>query len=195
MKSILDTNPVLKEKTVALHNFIDTAYTDGDRPEDYVLYFGRFSHEKGINTLLNAKDVNIVCAGSGALENEINEAPHLTNVGFKSGDELHELISGALCTVFPGICYENCPFSVMESISLGTPVIASSIGGVPELIDDGVTGILVEPGNPEKLSQAVKSLLGDREKATEMSKACLKKHFDSVEEYAQKLLKIYANKE
>jgi starch synthase len=66
---------------------------------------------------------------------------------------------------------------------------------VPELIDDGVTGILVEPGEPEKLSQAVKSLLADREKAAQMSKACLEKHFDSLGEYAEKLLKIYANKE
>lgn len=120
------------------------------------------------------------------MEEEVNAAPNLTNIGFKTGAELEQLIRGAKCTVYPSIWYENCPFSVMESIMYGTPVVASDIGGIPELIDDGKTGFLFEAGNTEKMTEAI-----NRIDSKLMSQHCLDKNFDTVEAYCTKLTAIY----
>ncbi|MGN0528809.1 MAG: glycosyltransferase family 4 protein [Eubacterium sp.] len=191
MKSKMDTNPLFAGKTVAMHNFIDSVDKKETEKEDYVLYFGRYAEEKGIETIIDAKGVSFVCAGSGDMEEQINAQPHIKNVGFKTGNELEDLIRKAKCSVYPSTWYENCPFSVMESIMYGTPVVGADIGGIPELIDDGVTGVLFESSNAEALEKAVKSITENDEKARQMSKNCLNAHFDTVEEYCEKLLKIY----
>ncbi len=191
MKSKMDTNPLFAKKTVAMHNFIDTVDKKEVEKEDYVLYFGRYAEEKGIETIIDTKGVNFVCAGSGDMEAQINAQPHIKNLGFKTGSELEDLIRKAKCSVYPSTWYENCPFSVMESIMYGTPVVGANIGGIPELIDDGVTGVLFESSNSEALEKAVKSITENDEKARQMSKSCLNAHFDTVEEYCEKLLKIY----
>lgn len=191
MKSKMDTNPLFANKTVAMHNFIDTVDFKPSEKGDYVLYFGRYSKEKGIETIIGAKDIDFVCAGSGDCEDEINNAANIKNVGFKSGDELINLISRAKCTVYPSVWYENCPFSVMESIMYGTPVVAANIGGIPELIDDGKTGYLFESGNTADFESKIKLILNDGAKADEMAQNCVKTKFDTVETYCEKLIKIY----
>lgn len=189
MKAKLDTNPIFRQKTVTLHNFTERAEKKTVEKEGYILYFGRYAYEKGINTLLEAKNIKFICAGSGPLEDKIHSSENMTDVGFKTGEELEMLIRKARCTVYPSICYENCPFSLLESIMFGTPVVASKIGGIPELVDDGKTGILIEPDNASALESAIKNITDDE--ARRMSASCLEKSFDTVEEYAQKLLKIY----
>lgn len=186
IKTKLDTNPLFKNKTVTLHNFIDSVDKKPTEKKDYILYFGRFSKEKGIETLIRAKNINFICAGSGPLEEQVNAAPNLTNVGFKTGAELEQLIREAKLSVFPSVCYENCPFSVMESIMYGTPVVASAIGGIPELVDDGKTGFLFEAGNAEKMIEAINKI-----DSSTMSQYCLDKDFDTVETYCTKLMAIY----
>lgn len=186
IKTKLDTNPLFKNKTVTLHNFIDSVDKKQTEKKDYILYFGRFSKEKGIETLIRAKNINFICAGSGPLEEQVNAAPNLTNVGFKTGAELEQLIREAKLSVFPSVCYENCPFSVMESIMYGTPVVASAIGGIPELVDDGKTGFLFEAGNAEKMIEAINKI-----DSSTMSQYCLDKDFDTVETYCTKLMAIY----
>lgn len=186
IKTKLDTNPLFKNKTVTLHNFIDSVDKKQTEKKDYILYFGRFSKEKGIETLIRAKNINFICAGSGPLAEQVNAAPNLTNVGFKTGAELEQLIREAKLSVFPSVCYENCPFSVMESIMYGTPVVASAIGGIPELVDDGKTGFLFEAGNAEKMIEAINKI-----DSSTMSQYCLDKDFDTVETYCTKLMAIY----
>lgn len=186
IKTKLDTNPLFKNKTVTLHNFIDSVDKKQTEKKDYILYFGRFSKEKGIETLIRAKNINFICAGAGPLEEQVNAAPNLTNVGFKTGAELEQLIREAKLSVFPSVCYENCPFSVMESIMYGTPVVASAIGGIPELVDDGKTGFLFEAGNAEKMIEAINKI-----DSSTMSQYCLDKDFDTVETYCTKLMAIY----
>lgn len=189
MKNMLDTNPVFKNKTVTLHNFIDKIEPKKSEKENYVLYFGRFAQEKGIETLIGAKNKDFICAGSGPIEDKVDSAPNLKNIGFKSGKELEELIRKAKCTVYPSIWYENCPFSIMESIMYQTPVIASNIGGIPELIDDGKTGYLIPPSNSEALEEAIDKL--DDATLKYMVKNCAEKEFDTVETYTKKLIEIY----
>lgn len=195
MKSKMDTNPLFAPKTVAVHNFIDKAEPIKAEKKDYVLYFGRFSEEKGIGTLLEVcrslPDIKFVFAGSGALENEIDSVPNAENVGFKSGAELGKLISEAKLSVYPSQWYENCPFSVMESQMYLTPVLGSDIGGIPELIRQGVTGELFESGNAVDLRSKLETLANDSEKLKKMSENCENISFDTVYEYSKKLMKIY----
>ena len=191
MKNKLDTNPVFKNKTIAMHNFIEQKRIDDTAKEDYVLYFGRLSKEKGIDTLLDCTDIKLVVAGTGPLEDYVTSKENVKYVGFKTGDELASLISKAKATVYPSVWYENCPFSVMESIMYGTPVVASDIGGIPELIDNGKTGILVEPNNASQLEKAIKQICENNDRAAQMSKACLEYKFDTVDEYCGKLIEIY----
>lgn len=192
MKKKLDTNPVFRNKTIAIHNFIDKIETPECEKGNYVLYFGRLSNEKGIHTILNSKNIKFIIAGSGPLEEEVKKTENVEYVGFKTGDELKELIAKARLTVYPSIWYENCPFSVMESIMYGTPVVASSIGGIPELIVNGKTGILFSAGNTAEFENAIKEIAENDDKAESMSKACLEYKFDTVDEYMQKLLQIYS---
>ena len=155
MKSKLDTNPLLAEKTVVMHNFIDRAEYMSTEKKDYVLYLGRFSEEKGIRTLTEAAKklpgIRFVFAGAGPLAECFSGIPNISNAGFVTGEEKDRLIREAALTVTPSECYENCPFSVMESITQGTPALGADIGGIPELIEEGVTGELFRAGDAEDL--------------------------------------------
>lgn len=188
MKNKMDTNPLFKSKTIAMHNFIDNISYEETEKEDYVLYFGRFDKEKGIETIINASDIDFVCAGSGQYDDELSHQKHIKNIGFKSGDELKELIGKAKCSVYPSIWYENCPFSVMESIMLGTPVVGAKIGGIPELIDDGVTGYLFEANNVDDFKDKINKIINDKDNANKMKDACFNKRFSTAEEYCKELI-------
>lgn len=195
MKKKLDSNPLFAEKTIALHNFIDRVEWKDNQKKDYVLYFGRFSEEKGIGTLIKVckelPDVQFIFAGTGPLEETINDIPNIKNVGFQKGEALEKLIREARFSVYPSEWYENCPFSVMESQMYGTPVIGADIGGVPELISVGKTGELFESGNAEELRDKITKLWKDKELTKEYSANCRNIEFDTISDYYQKLINIY----
>ena len=94
-------------------------------------------------------------------------------------------------SIYPSEWYENCPFSVMESQLYGTPVIGANIGGIPELIEVGKTGLLFNSGDVEQLCDAIHTLWQDDEKAHEMHEACKNLSYDNVDQYVDKMLKIY----
>lgn len=183
MKTKMDTNPVFATKTIAMHNFVEEFVPN---PTDnlsvqklpysrYALYFGRYSQEKGILTLIDAcrqlPDINFIFAGSGENASAINELPNATNVGFKSGHELDNLIVNADFSIYPSEWYENCPYSVMESQERGTPVLGANIGGIPELITDDETGWLFESGNEQALTNAILRIWSN----PDMIKSCKEK--------------------
>lgn len=105
MKTKLDTNPVFAKKTVVLHNFVEKSVHKEVIKKDYVLYFGRYSQEKGVETLVEvAKDlpeIQFVFAGSGLLESLLEDVPNIRNVGFQTGVALEKLIREARFTVYP----------------------------------------------------------------------------------------------
>lgn len=195
MKTKLDTNPVFASKTIAQHNFVETVPKKDVLKKDYVLYFGRFSEEKGIGTLLQVckalPRVQFIFAGTGSLAQQLAQLPNVQNVGFQTGDALATLIREAQFSVYPSEWYENCPFSVMESQLYGTPVLGANIGGIPELIEVGKTGELFESGNQEALQQAIETLWNDKERVQQYSENCKDLSFDSIAEYTEKLLGIY----
>ena len=114
-----------------MHNFIDKVEWKETEKKDYVLYFGRFSEEKGIGTLIKVckelPDVQFIFAGTGPLEETVNGIKNIKNVGFQKGEALEKLIREARFSIYPSEWYENCPFSVMESQMYGTPVLGANM--------------------------------------------------------------------
>ncbi len=199
MKKKLDTNPVLASKTVMMHNFLpemEENLTTQKQMGKYVLYFGRFSEEKGVKTLLEVcrklPDIPFVFAGSGPLAEEVSKLPNIRNMGFVRGRKLQELIAGAAFSLYPSEWYENCPFSVMETQMYGTPMIASNLGGIPELLQDGITGELFEAGNAGMLQEKITKLWTQPELCRRYQKNCKDIKFDTIEEYCDKIVrKVY----
>lgn len=195
LKKKMDTNPLFSGKTVMMHNFIDQTDKVAVNKKDYVLYFGRFSWEKGVRTLIEAtkelSDVKFLFAGDGPYAEDLKDLPNVENIGFKKGAELDALIREARFSVCPSECYENCPFSVMESQERLTPVVGANIGGIPELVNNGVNGALFESGNSKDLARVILELWNNPDKVKEYSKNCEKIRRDNLEDYSIKLIKIY----
>ena len=198
MKTKMDTSPVFQGKTVTLHNFIDKVERKAVQKKDYILYFGRFSEEKGIGTLIDVckslADIQFIFAGTGPLEDKIKGVTNIQNVGFKTGAELEALIREAQFSIYPSEWYENCPFSVMESQMYGTPVLGANIGGIPELIQVGKTGELFVPGDKVNLKKKIEELWNDKGKLSRYSLNCKDIQFDNIEQYYEKIMKIYGGK-
>ena len=170
-----------EDKISTVHNFVDVSdITPNFCVGDYVLYFGRVHRSKGILTLIEAAvpltDVPLYIVGDGEAMPEIrriieqNGCQHIHLLGFKQGDELRELILNSLCTILPSEWYENCPMSVLESYAYGKPVIGADIGGIPELIVDGVDGFLVPSGEQEILRERLLWMSEHKSEATEMGR-------------------------
>ena len=133
---------------------------------NYILFFGRISPYKGVDYLLQAmeivhrthSDVKVIVAGSGKMYFDSSKYETLDYVEIRNRfielDELADLIRGALCTVCP---YTDATQSgvVYSSFALNTPVIATSVGGLPEMIDDGYTGFIVESKNSNALARKI----------------------------------------
>lgn len=195
MKRKMDSNELFKCKSVTLHNFVDKVEWKKTAKKNYILYFGRFSKEKGIKTLANVckelPDVQFIFAGTGPLEDDISAIPNIKNVGFKQGKDLEMLIREARFSIYPSEWYENCPFSVMESQIFGTPVLGSNIGGIPELIQVNKTGELFESGNESELKEKIKKLWNNRKLTNEYSQNCRNVKFHDISEYGNTLIKFY----
>ncbi|MBR3741888.1 MAG: glycosyltransferase family 4 protein [Clostridia bacterium] len=202
MKAKLDTSPILAAKTVFLRNFTGTNRSaDADisslphLPDRYALYFGRFSAEKGIGTLMKAVEalpvIPFVFAGSGPLQEQVDQIKNVVNVGFLSGSLLNGVIRNAAFSIVPSEVFDNCPYAAIESLTLGTPVLGAKIGGIPELIDDGKTGELFQSGDAENLKAKIQSLWEDESRLNQYRENSKSIVFDSVADYAQKLMQIY----
>ena len=194
LKKKLDTQNRFREKTVAIHNFVGPMEA-GNGNGDYVLEFGHLSRDKGTYTLIEAAkmlpQVRFVFAGFGEAEKTIKNLPNGEFVGFQSGEALRELIRNAKVSVCPSLCYENCPYSVMESQLLGTPVIGSRTGGIPDLIREGETGELFQAGNAEKLEQKLRKLLFTPGLLETYRENCRRQTFETTDSYYEKLMAIY----
>jgi glycosyltransferase involved in cell wall biosynthesis len=137
-------------------------------PGEYALFAGRLSPEKGVRTLLDAWrgiDVPLVIAGDGPEGDELRPlAPEgVRFLGAVEAARMPELVAGARALVLPSIWYEGAPRSVLEAYAAGVPVIASSIGGLPDLVEDTVTGLLVPPRDSASLAAAIERLSDDAE--------------------------------
>ncbi|MFZ2803638.1 MAG: glycosyltransferase [Patescibacteria group bacterium] len=129
------------------------------RDGGYLLAVGRLSSEKGFDTVVRAAartpDVEIRIAGIGPEEHRLKQlatdlkAANVSFLGFLRKPELTEARRHAAALLTPSIWYENAPYAVLEALADGLPVIASRIGGLPELVESGTNGLLVEPGDAD----------------------------------------------
>ena len=207
MKRKLEEFGIDSNKLIHIPSFVSTkSFSPNYGFEDYFVYFGRLSGEKGVMTLLKAIEKNwkikLLIVGEGVLKEELEryaEKKGLTNVifkGYKSGAELKNLIKDSMFTVVPSEWYENCPISVLESFAMGKPVIGANIGGIPELINEGSDGLFFEPGNTMDLKDKILYLLNNPGKIKEMGKMGREKveklydvelHYQRINDIYQKL--------
>ncbi|MBL8012450.1 MAG: glycosyltransferase family 4 protein [Candidatus Omnitrophica bacterium] len=133
--------------------------------DGYALYLGRLSEEKGVSVLLKAwsgiRDVKLKIAGTGPLETPLrnfaaeNNVGNVEFVGFQSQTECQKLMERAAVVIIPSVCYENFPRVVVEAFCRGVGIVASRLGSLAELVEDGKTGLLFKAGDPADLQRAV----------------------------------------
>lgn len=171
-KKLMVSSQVTKSRIITMTNFLPISQKYGfeSNYQDYELYFGRFSREKGILTLLKAHKASgckyrLMLVGAGPIQNEIEsyiKENRLTNIelpGAVYGDEMEKIIEGAKVIIIPSEWYENCPYALLQSIAKGKIVIASRTGGLSELINEGKTGFLFEPGNVDDLAAKIAKVM------------------------------------
>jgi glycosyltransferase involved in cell wall biosynthesis len=153
-----------QDRFVHVPNFVDaTAYEPNYAAGQAFLYFGRLSGEKGLTTLVKAAAiarVSLWIVGTGPEEEALKMLAdslqaNVTFYGYKTGGALWDLVRAARAVVLPSEGYENAPLSILEAYALGKPAIGARIGGIPELIHEGVTGRLFESKNTQDLAEAL----------------------------------------
>jgi glycosyltransferase involved in cell wall biosynthesis len=152
---------------VHIPNFVNAdQYRDDWEEDDYFVFAGRLAPEKGIATLIRAAALSrqrLVIAGTGPEEAALRALAAETGAivtfsGYLSGPALHEAIGRSKALVLPSEWYENAPISVLEAYALGRPVIGARIGGIPEMIREGETGLLSLPGDAASLADALTAM-------------------------------------
>lgn len=193
-----------EEKVMFLPNPIEIpSFRKQDGKDKYILFFGRLSDKNGIFTLIKAMrglpEIKLLVLGEGEQQELIldylreNRMRNVQILGFKQGEKLKKLIRESYFTIFPNHCYHLCPLSILESFAYKKPVIGANLGSVPELLEDGVTGLLFEPRNEKKLAEKIKYLYENPEEVKKMGQnARLKVEENySAEKYYPKLIQIY----
>ena len=156
---------VSQNRIVHIPNFLDKVNPIVNPRTDskqYYLYFGRLSEEKGVMTLIKAvehMDVMLYVVGTGPIEEiaerylKENNVKNVTLLGFQNGQALVDLVGNAKAVILPSEWYENGPYSAIEALQMGRPIIGADIGGIPELVEDN--GMLFRSGDVEELKKTI----------------------------------------
>ena len=188
-----------KDKLKVLCNFIDVekCRKDDYAKDDYYCYVGRLSHEKGVGTLVEAAarlPYKLKIIGGGPLLEQLkikNEElkGNVEFLGFRQWDDIKDIVGKARFTVIPSEWYENNPLSVIEAECLGTPVLGARIGGIPELIDEGVNGMTFESGNADGLAKKIKAMYNADFDYKAIADTAMKRY--NAESYYGEIMKCY----
>lgn len=171
-KKIFSDSGFAEEKLFIKPNFVeDTFDGNGNGRGDYAVFIGRLGEEKGLLTLIEAwralPDVPLKIVGNGPYAEKSKKIVHAFGIkniefmGYRPHRECMETLKGARFLVMPSICYETFGLTIVEAFSLAKPVIASNLGAMADLVDDGVAGYLFEPGNAADLANKVRKLWSD----------------------------------
>jgi glycosyltransferase involved in cell wall biosynthesis len=188
------------EQIEVLHNFLPGKTTIPAEKESYYCYAGRLSAEKGVDTLLEAAvqiPYRLKIIGEGVLLDVYRKKypqPHIEFLGQMKPDELFPIMRKAQFLVIPSIWYENNPFSVIEALCMGTPVLGARIGGIPELIKEGENGLLFTPGNIRELQEKINDSFIHYTNAYDFKKIAEEaQNKFGDESFYNKLMKIYGH--
>jgi len=160
----LTENGIPENKIVVKPNYVDPDPGAKHGRGEFALFVGRLSREKGIRTLLDGwrklkMSVPLVILGEGLCEEDVAEAraemPCIQMSGWKEKDKVIETMKRARFLVLPSECYESFPLAIAEAFGCGLPLVASSIGSIAELVDDGRTGLTFRPGDAQDLAAKV----------------------------------------
>lgn len=167
------------EKISVKPNFVFPDPGSSDAPREFVLFVGRLSEEKGIDTMLKAwelihHEVPLVIAGRGPSSPIVEEAAHrldgVTWLGAQTIESIYGLMGRATAVLFPSEWYETFGRVVIEAYSRSTPVIASNLGAISELVIPQKSGLLFEPASPESLARAACEMWNKPERSREMGR-------------------------
>jgi glycosyltransferase involved in cell wall biosynthesis len=155
---------------------------------DFILYVGRLVRHKGVFTLVRAMSnsssegppLYIVGGGESrreleALVRELKIENRVKFLGPRWGKDVQSLIKSSRFVVIPSEWYDNLPLILCQAYAMAKPVIASAINGIPEYVENGVDGLLFEPGNAEQLAQCIDRLSGDASMLATMAKNARRK--------------------
>lgn len=191
-----------------LPNFVDTEFfAPGNKDNGYFFYSGGLEPEKGILTLLKAvkkaPSVRVVISGGGSMasyvekyisENHLEQQIHY--VGFIEREETKKYLQECTASLVLSELYENNPLAVLESIASAKATIGTDVGGIPELIEDGKTGVLIKPSDHIALARVMTELSRDTKRAASMGREAHKKasrysqqmYYRQLSSYYEKLL-------
>ena len=183
-------------------NFLPIIPAPGTGSGGYALFAGRLSSEKGLRNLLeawkNVKGLPLKIAGDGPLREELQSFASMHNLpieflGYVSYAEVLALTGDAVFLVVPSEWYEGFPMVVVQALACGTPVIASRLGSLDEIVEEGKTGLKFEAGNPQDLAIRVNELASDRSRVARMriyARAAFEERYTAKINYFQ-LMEIY----
>ena len=190
-------------KIQAIHNSIEmNDYNVETKDDGYALYFGRLSKEKGILNLINAfakcNKGNLYIAGEGPEKEKIEKIikensleDRVKLLGFLDKEQMTDVTRKCKFVVVPSIWYENCPYSVLETLAIGKPIIGSNMGGIPELVIDNENGFIYN--TVDELTEKMNVLFENEDlvkQFSKKSKELAKQNYDR-EVYYNKLKQIY----
>jgi len=207
-RAVLD----LAKRTWVLPNAVEAAFFDvrpnpqTDKPPR-ILCVGVICQRKNQNAFIRALDTlalkqkfEVLFLGSasaaGAYEDEfrslVQARPWCRHLGVAGRDELRKYFAEATLVALPSL-EDNCPMVVLESMAAGVPVVAAHVGGVPDLVEDGITGIFCDPLNPASIASGVEKILTNPSAAEEMALRAKEKAWERFhpKAVAQGHLKIY----
>jgi glycosyltransferase involved in cell wall biosynthesis len=176
-----------EHKLVVKPNFVPDPPRPGTGGGNYIVYVGRLLEGKGADTLVAAwrhlPSVRLLVVGDGALRPELEatarrERLNIEFVGVQGRQAVLKAIANADFLIMPSVCYETFGLAIAEAYACGTPVLASRIGSLNELVDEGVTGRKFIAGDPDDLARAVRVMLADEVSLRRM-RAAARAYFDA----------------
>lgn len=190
------------EKLRVLCNFIDVGKCQNPsfQKGDYYVFLGRVNEVKGIRTLCKAAarlPYKLIVIGGGELLSELRtqykETANIEFIGQKDWKDFRPILESARFMVLPAEWSENNPLTIIEAQSLGTPVLGARIGGIPELIEEGVTGMTFESRNVDDLKDKIQQMFDTSFCYGRIAEEAQKKY--NAETYYTKLTELYSNRE
>jgi glycosyltransferase involved in cell wall biosynthesis len=150
-------------------------------PAGTFVYVGRLSHQKGLPVALEAlrevPEARLVLVGDGPEREHLQRLATTLGLdgrvefaGARPRDQVLRTVAGATALVLPS-AWENLPHAAVEALSVGTPVVATAVGGVPEVVHDGENGLLVPAGDSTSLAAAMRALLNDEQLLGRLARA------------------------